>query len=93
MKTNANCEIVALSQLEPPPPPPPRPSRREEIRDSIRELYRGTEREMRMPPLPDILPGTQSIVVTKEEIEEMAELRRKAALLPPIEDMSGMALR
>ena len=45
MKTNANCEIVALSQLEPPPPPPPRPSRREEIRDSIRELHRGTERQ------------------------------------------------
>ena len=46
-----------------------------------------------LPPLPDKLPGPDQQPMDPVDIQNLIELRKKAAKLPPIEDVSEFIVK
>ena len=90
---NANCKIVPWPAPEHKPAPQPAEShenRVAKIRAEVSEIMRKAGKSVSpndLPPLPDKLPGPDEQVMDPVDIQNLIELRKKAAKLPPIEDM------
>jgi hypothetical protein len=54
----------------------------------MRVILKAAGKEMCPPPLPDTLPGTTIKALSKDELDALVELRKKAAELPAIEDVN-----
>jgi len=98
---DCNCKIVPLAAPErelPPIPPLPdsRESRVAKIRAEVSEVMRKAGRSVppdNLPPLPDKLPGPDQEPMDPVDIHNLIELRKKAAKLPPIEDVADFIVK
>lgn len=86
-------DVTLPGPFDPPPPPPTlQEDRKAVIKAKVREILKEAGREPCLPPLPATLPDSNSPqpeVVTPE----MIEIRKRAAKLPPIEDLADFLAR
>ena len=96
---SSNCKIVPLAAPGhelPPQAQQDRESRVAKIRGEVSEIMRKAGKSVPpsdLPPLPDQLPGPGDESQDPVDILNLIELRKKAAKLPPIEDVSEFIVK
>lgn len=96
---SSNCKIVLLpaSDREPAPQPPDtHEARVAKIRGDVSEIMRKAGKPIPpndLPPLPDKLPGPGDPPQDPVDVQKLIELRKKAAKLPPIEDVADFIVK
>ena len=96
---SSNCKIVPLPASDPEPatqPPDTHENRVAKIRAEVSEIMRKAGKSIPrddLPPLPDKLPGPGDEPQDPLDIHTLIELRKKAAKLPPIEDVADFIVK
>ena len=96
---SSNSKIVPLAASDPLPlaqPPDTHENRVRKIRGEVGEIMRKAGKSVPandFPPLPDKLPGPGDQPQDPVDIHNLIELRKKAAKLPPIEDVAEFIVK
>jgi hypothetical protein len=96
---SSNCKIVPFPTTEPEPlaqPQDTHENRVAKIKAEVNEIMRKAGKSVPpsdLPPLPDKLPGPGEEPQDPVDIHNLIELRKKAAKLPPIEDVSEFIVK
>jgi hypothetical protein len=96
---SSNCKIVPLPTSDPESlaqPADTHENRVAKIRAEASEIRRKSNKSAPpndLPPLPDELPGPDQDPMDPVDIHNLIELRKKAAKLPPLEDVSEFIVK
>ena|ERR1700690_4470128 len=96
---SSNRKIVPFPATDPEPPPQPadtHANRVAKIKAEVSEIMRKAGKSVppdNLPPLPDKLPGPDQEPMDPVDIHNLIELRKKAAKLPPIEDVADFIVK